>query len=49
MAVNSAFIKAKTRGLDAGDGVGLVGKMRVVFASILQRASAADTADACNH
>ena len=38
MAVNSNFIKAKTAKLDAGDGIGLLGKMKVLSATILQRA-----------
>ena len=37
MVVNSNFIKAKTAKLDAGDGVGLLGKMKVLSATILQR------------
>ena len=36
MAVNSNFIKAKTRGLDAGDGTGLLGKTKLVAAKALQ-------------
>lgn len=36
MAVNSNFIKAKTAKLDAGDGIGLLGKMKVLSATILQ-------------
>ena len=36
MAVNGNFIKAKTRGLDAGDGIGLLGKTKLVSAKALQ-------------
>ena len=38
VAVNSNFIKAKTARLDAGDGIGLLGKVKVLSATILQRA-----------
>lgn len=36
MAVNSNFIKAKTRGLDLGDGIGPLGKAKLVTAKAIQ-------------
>lgn len=40
VALNTNFIKAKTKGLDAGDGIGLCGKIKAASAAILQRSSA---------
>jgi len=36
VAVNSNFIKAKTRGLDLGDGIGPLGKAKLVTAKAIQ-------------